>query len=157
MSLLNFISKILNRFIGDIVHVLALPLVRIMEWFRKTFHIKTYRVENAFVFLILVTVLIVTDNIFNVWKWIELFAVYFTFQHVSISQRLEERQHKEFTESGVAKVDCYYKLPRYLVGKEVLWLVTFIYLHAWAALAGVLILLTYYPWRAMWRKYHPIR
>lgn len=70
---------------------------------------------------------------------------------------MEERQHKHFELHGKADVECYYKLQRYLVGKELLWMATFIYLQAWAALVGVIIMLAYYPWRAVWRKYHPLK
>ena len=133
-----------------------LPLVHLMEFLRERLNMKTYHIENMTVFLILTSVVVVTGNELNIWKWIEVFAVHFTFLHASVAQRLEERQRFKHKSHGVVEVDCYYKLPWYLVGKEVLWLVTFIHLQAWPALAGVLIFLAYYPWRSIWRKYHPV-
>ncbi|MDQ3018924.1 MAG: hypothetical protein M3Q64_03575 [bacterium] len=156
MALFIFVSKILNKSIELALKSIELPLVHTMEFLRGRLKFKTYQVENITVFTILIMVLIATRSELNIWKWVELLAVFFTFLHASIAQRLEERQRQRHLDHGEAEVDCYYKLPWYLVGKEILWLITFVYLGAWAALAGVMIFLAYYPWRSIWRKYHPV-
>ncbi len=137
-------------------NIIGLPFVKITEFFKRTLGLKTYQVESAFVFCALAATVVLTRNYGNGWKWVELFAVFFTFQHAIISQRLEEKQHQRFKNFGKAEVECYHKLQKYFIGKELLWMATFIYLHAWAALVGVFIFLIYYPWRKVWRKHHPL-
>lgn len=55
------------------------PAVKAMEWLKQTFQIDTYLVENIFVFSVLAITVIATRNYANLWKWVELLAVFFTF------------------------------------------------------------------------------
>lgn len=53
-------------------------------------------------------------------------------------------------------VECHRWAARYLVSKELLWLAYFVAHRSWSALAGVGIFLAYRPWRAWWRRRHPL-
>lgn len=57
---------------------------------------------------------------------------------------------------SVTVVECHRWAGRYLVGKELLWLAYFVAHRSWSALAGVGIFLAYRPWRAWWRRRHPL-
>lgn len=78
-------------------------------------------------------------------------AVFFTFRHVSVANRLEEAQDR----SDVKTVDCYKKLTHFLVIKEILWVAVFSLTGAWTALAGIPIFLFYPVWRRYYRHVHP--
>ncbi len=74
-------------------------------------------------------------------------GVLYTFAHMQVASRLEESQEK--TE---VTVECYAKLSRYLINKEVFWASGFGMLGAWAAFAGVPLFLLYSPWRKFYLK-----
>ncbi len=78
---------------------------------------------------------------------VALFAVLGTFGHMTVAARLEEAEARTTAKT----VDCHRWLTRYLVAKESLWLLAFVLLHAWTALAGVPLFLLYPAWRRMYR------
>ena len=112
----------------------------------------TYRWEYVVASSYLACVVVVTTN----WQdarlaagqVISAFAVMGTFGHMSVGSRLEEAQDRSDTKT----VDCYRKLTYYLVAKESLWLVAFLLLHAWTAIAGIPLFLLYPAWRRLYRR-----
>lgn len=107
----------------------------------------TYWWENLFVsvYLGMVTLIAAWDlsGIPAVAQFLGAIAVFFTFQHVSVANRLEEAQDR----SDVKTVECYRKLTRFLIIKEILWVAVFALTGAWTALAGIPIFLLYPAWR----------
>lgn len=78
-------------------------------------------------------------------------AVTLSFGHAQVADRLAEREAARDRPA----VDCHRWATRYLVGKEAVWLVYFVALHAWSALAGVGLFLAYPVWRRWYRRRHP--
>ena len=75
-------------------------------------------------------------------------AVFFTFCHMSVGSRLEEAQDR----TDQKTVECYRKLTYYLVTKESFWLVSFLLLQAWTAIAGIPLFLFYPAWRRLYLR-----
>lgn len=75
-------------------------------------------------------------------------AVFLTFCHMSVGSRLEEAQDR----TDQKTVECYRKLTYYLVAKESLWLVAFLLLQAWTAIAGIPLFLFYPAWRRLYLR-----
>lgn len=75
-------------------------------------------------------------------------AVVLSFAHGQVSDRLAE----DAAVRDVITVDCYRWSTRYFVAKEVLWVVYFVALGAWSALAGCGLFLVYPFWRRWWRR-----
>lgn len=133
-------------------------LVRIVETLKRRFGLKTWHVESAFVFLCLATVaagrIAITGH---GWvEWIGVLAVWGTFQHASVANRLEEKEARRAAQTGTPEVECYEKLARYFYLKEIAWFVYFVLIGAYSALVGVFVFLAYGHWRKAWRKYHPV-
>jgi len=129
-------------------------IIRFIEMIKKTFHVQTYVIEYVFVASILITVAVVARK---GWiEWIGIVAVFLTFGHASIAERLREREELRQIKKTPIEVHCYYKLPYYFYAKEILWFIYFVLLGAWSALAGVILFLFYTPWRNFYRKHHPI-
>ncbi len=89
--------------------------VRLVEAIKKTTGAKTWHVESTFVFLILAAVaigrIIVTGH---GWvEWVGVVAVWATFAHASVANRLEEKEGKRVAATGQAEVECYRQLSRY--------------------------------------------
>jgi len=148
--------KVFQSVFTFIVSIVAKGAIPFVEWGKSVTGWKTYRFEEAFVLFTLVGVTVLTGGYASSWKWIEVAAVFLTFVHASIGQRLEERQRYQLETDGHATVECFYKLGPVFVGKEFLWMIAFIHAQLWSALVGVFIFLMYYPWRAEWRKKHPL-
>lgn len=127
-------------------------LVRLVEALKRLFHCRTWQIESAFVLLVLALTALLSGR--GRIEWIGVVAVWFTFMHASVSNRLEEMEAKRVQESGLISVDCYRWSTRYLFLKEVCWLSYFLLLGAWSALVGTAIFLAYSPWRRLWRKHH---
>ena len=104
----------------------------------------TWHVELAVVASILFSVALVTGGRVEL---VGAGAVSLSFAHAQVADRLAEREAAR----AVATVECHRWATRYLVGKEALWLVYFVALHAWSALAGVALFLAYPVWRRLWR------
>lgn len=129
-------------------------LIRLIEWIKKTFKVKTYVIEYVFVGAILIAVAVISKK--GLIEWIGVFAVFLTFGHASIAERLREREALRQARLDAVEVNCYWKLPYYFYIKESLWFIYFVLLGAWSALAGTILFLIYTPWRNYYRKWHPI-
>jgi len=119
---------------------------------------KTWHYEMFFVAIILATVA-VCSQIFlgkGLVEWVGSLAVLLTFAHVQVAERLAEQAAKEEQVQGDATVDCHRWARRYLVSKEICWLVYFVFLGAYSALVGVGIFLLYPLWRHYYRKRNPL-
>ncbi len=130
-------------------------IVTSIEFLKKKIGCNTYHIESAIVAI----TLIITALISQQWRIerIGVLAVFFTFGHVSVADRLEEkesiRQQKKWYKQDDESVWCYYKLERYYYAKEICWFAYFVLLGARSALVGVVVFLLYWPWRKAWRKY----
>lgn len=118
---------------------------------------RTWMFELAAVAGLLVTVALLRGG------WIELLgatAVTLSFAHAQVSDRLAEAEaERRAYVRGIADsiaVDCHRWSTRYLVAKECCWLVYFLALGAWSALAGVGLFLVYPLWRRWWRARRPL-
>lgn len=109
---------------------------------------RTWHKEAIVVAAILTTVVIATGGRFV--EWVGALAVFVTFLHCQVCNRLEEAA--DLVPDFSYRVNCYKWQTRYLLGKEALWLVYFVVLGAWSALVGVGIFLIY----PIWRKYRGI-
>lgn len=130
-------------------------LVLFVKGFKSTSGLKTHHIENTFV----LTTLLATAYFFGK-SWVEylgVYAVWFSFQHASISNRLEEREHWRKRYGHPVQVDCYDKLSKFFYAKEILWFAYFALNGSYSALVGVIIFLLYGYWRTSWRKYNPIK
>ena len=108
--------------------------------------IKIWMIEFLVVLAILAFVTILTGN--RIVEWIGTLAVLFTFGHVSVTDRMMEKQASK----EKPDVECYKWSERYLFGKEILWLAYFFLHQSYAALVGVFIFLLYPFWRRWYRK-----
>ena len=125
--------------------------VYIVENLKRIFKCKTYHIENAFVFIMLVLVALISHG--GYVEYIGVAAVFFTFNHAGIAERLREVEDaRQKHNDNKYKVECYRKLEKYFYAKEAMWLLYFVILGAWSALVGVGIFLIYQPWRSLWRK-----
>lgn len=70
------------------------------------------------------------------------------YEHAANRPPLEEVQAAD--QRYLIHVECYRWLQRYFIGKELCWLVYFVWLGAWSALVGVFIFMLY----PLWRRYH---
>jgi hypothetical protein len=80
--------------------------------------------------------------------WLAAAAVFYTFAHVQVANRLDEAEERR----AVQEVACRYKLVRYLIIKEVLWVAFFVYTESWPALVGCGLFLGYPVWRRWYRS-----
>ena len=129
-------------------------LVRPVELLKKLTGVPTWKIEASFIFAVLSGVALATHR---PWvEWLGVAAVTLTFHHASVANRLEEMEGERVRKGGEATVDCYRWLQRYFYGKEAVWFVYFLLIHAYSALVGVIIFFFYGRWRSLWRLYHPI-
>ena len=129
-------------------------IIRGVESIKKNLKVQTYFIEYVFVAVILIAVAIGSGK--GLIEWIGVAAVFLTFGHASIAERLREWEALRHLKRSPIEVACYWKLPYYFYAKELLWLVYFVCIGAWSALAGVFVFLAYTPWRSYYRKWHPI-
>lgn len=112
--------------------------------------IKTWHIESLVVFLILaLSTYFLSLN--RLTDWLTALAVQLTFHYVSVASRLEEQNQKTSQ-----PLECHLWLRRYLIGKEITWVLVFLTSHLYTALIGTAIFLIYPFYRRLWRKYHPI-
>jgi hypothetical protein len=130
--------------------ILVLPA----ECFKRGTGLQTYWFEYAVTLTVLVSVAALSGK--GIVEWIGVAAVFFGFAHMSVADRLREREERRARDGEVVHVLCYPKLGRYYVLKEICWFAYFLLLGAWSALAGVVLFLLYGPWRTLWRTYHPL-
>lgn len=110
---------------------------------------KTWMFESATVILILSAIAYLTGN--TLINWISAFAIWCTFSHAQITDRMMEEQGALPKPS----VKCYKKSLYFFIAKELGWLAFFLLQHSYPALIGVGIFLLYPVWRKYWRKIHP--
>lgn len=130
-------------------------MVKLIHWLKThTFLSMTYQWEAIMVSIILIITGLLSDK---GWvEWIGVLAVFFTFMHASVAERLAESEGHRKTMGEDIYVDCYYKLPKYFYLKEICFFFYFSLMGAWSAVAGVFIFLAYPIWRKAWRKRFPI-
>lgn len=100
--------------------------------------------ESAFVFLFLLVTVIIKK--FSLHEIICGLAVWFTFMHAQVADRMQEQQ----SQMEKPTVECYKKSNYYFWIKEVLWITFFLMMKSYAALVGSVIFF-FYP---MWRKFY---
>jgi hypothetical protein len=129
-------------------------LIRAIEYIKLKTGVRTHVIEYAVIAIVLVTVAIISKK---GWvEWLGVLAVFLTFGHASIAERLREREALRHQARSPIEVSCYWKLPYYFYAKELVWLAYFILIGAWSAIAGVMVFLVYTPWRSYYRKWHPV-
>lgn len=105
---------------------------------------KTWQLESGFVFLVLlITVLIKGFSYSEVTCGL---AVWMTFMHGQIADRMQRKQ----SEMDKPSVDCYKWSNRYFIGKEILWIAFFLMVHSYSAIVGSIIFFCY----PFWRRYY---
>lgn len=104
----------------------------------------TWQCEAAFVAFVLAVVVLSTGNHFK--EWVGSGAVFFSFMHAQIADRMKEKQAAMEKPS----VECWPFLQRYFYTKEALWFVYFVLSETWSALVGVFVFMLY----PLWRKYY---
>lgn len=113
--------------------------------------IKTWMYEATVVAIVLLAVWLITGH-----RWIEgvgALAVFFTFKHAQIADRMQERQAIKETPD----VPCYRLSNRYFIMKEALWIFFFAVTGAYSAITGAAIFCLYPFWRKWYRKRKPIQ
>lgn len=112
---------------------------------------KTWKIEACVVAFVLFVQLFFTH--FNLPEIICSLAVFFTFLHAQVADRMQERQ--AILEKP--DVECYWKSNWFFGIKEFLWIVFFLMIHSYAALSGAILFSIYPFWRKYWRKIKPLK
>jgi hypothetical protein len=112
--------------------------------------VRTWQLEAFFVAVVLSMVAVVSHK--GRIEWLGVCAVFFTWMHASVSDRLQEAQERRQAAQAPIEVECYRWGIRYYYLKEVFWFAYFIVLGAWSALAGTVLFLVYPRWRKAWRN-----
>lgn len=112
---------------------------------------KTWKKEALVITAVLFVQLFFTGFTFP--EIIGSLAVFFTFLHAQIADRMQERQ------AILEKPDvhCYWKSNWYFAIKELLWISFFLMTHSYAALSGAILFFLYPFWRKYWRKIKPLK
>ncbi len=137
------------------IPILIKIFLALKNFCRKFFFCKTWHLEQTFVAIILSTVALITKK--GAVEWMGVGAVYLTFGHIVIAERLREAEASRAERQEKILVECYKKLDWYYYGKETFWLFYFILLLAYSALVGIFVFLLYRPWRKYYRKYVPAK
>lgn len=116
------------------------------------FALRTYQKEYLFVLAVLVVPFFFAEHI-RLTEVIVTAAVFLTFQHAQIADRMQEKQAAMITPD----VACHWKSNYLFMAKEALWITFFIMIHSWAALTGAVIFFLYPFWRKGYRKRHPLK
>lgn len=111
---------------------------------------KTWYFESAFAAVTLAVCALLRGSPSD---WLSATAVFFTFQHGSVAERLRERQAVK----QLADVACHRRLDFYLYCKETLWVAFFLVNKSYPALIGCALFLLYPQWRKWWRRRHPLK
>jgi len=112
--------------------------------------IKTWHKEALIVGLVLLIQLFFIQ--FKLTEIICSLAVYYTFLHAQVADRMQERQALQVKPD----VECYKKSNIYFMVKEALWVAFFVMTNAYAALSGAILFFLYPIWRKYYRKIKPI-
>lgn len=128
-------------------------MIKVINFIKeKTFLKKTWHIESLFVLVILSAVALISGK--GKIEFIGVAAVFFTFMHASVAERLSEAENKRHLDGEVIYVDCHRKLPVYFYIKEICWLTYFALIGAWSAIVGVFIFMAYPLWRKYWRSHN---
>lgn len=111
---------------------------------------KTWKIEAFIIFSVLLIQLFFTG--FGFGEIICSIAVYITFLHCQVADRMQERQ----AILSVPDVECHHKLNKYFIAKELLWVTFFAINKNYAALSGAILFSIYPIWRKYYRKIKPI-
>ena len=111
--------------------------------------IRTWYFETAFVAAVLVGITVLTAT--RPIDWLACAAVFLTFRHAQIADRMSEAQGA----MPVPAVHCFRLATRYWILKELCWLAFFILQGSYAAVAGAVLFALYPAWRRFWRTVHP--
>lgn len=115
--------------------------------------VQAWVLESAFVLIILIATAIVSGKGWP--EYVAVLAVYFTFKHASVSERLREADDANSKTVSAETTACAHKLNQFFILKEILWVAFFSLTGAWSALAGCGIFLLYAQWRKVYRSVHP--
>lgn len=121
------------------------PAISVVAFVKRLTGARTWQVEAVFVALVLCSATWLLNKQPTLVDWIGVLAVFFTWSHISVADRLA---------AGVASgshVECHYKLARYAIAKEICWILYFTLLSAYPALLGCFLFLGYAAWRKVWR------
>ena len=116
----------------------------------KPFGLRTRHIENIFVLLVLAIPLYISG--YHATDWLAYGAVFFTFKHAQIADRMREQEEAREKPS----IECAEWSDRFFVAKEVLWVGFFILAGAYTALVGCGLFLLYPAWRRFYRKRWPL-
>lgn len=117
---------------------------------KNPFWLRTKHVENVFVFGCLALTTVLTHG---GWKdWLAVAAVYFTFKHAQIADRMREQEDLR----PIPSIECPEWLDRFFVLKEMCWIAFFVVSGSYPALAGCFLFLAYPVWRRFFRKHWPL-
>lgn len=111
--------------------------------------VRTWQLESVVALAVLSLVAVIGGN--HAAEWLGVGAVWLSFMHGQVSDRLVERQAKLATPD----VHCWRWSRVYFAGKELLWVAYFVAHHSYAALTGCALFLAYPIWRAWYRKRTP--
>lgn len=112
--------------------------------------LRTYHFENAVVLVILAVPFFFTQDL-RLTEIIAAIAVFLTFQHAQIADRMQERQAAQ----TVPDVECHWKSNLYFMAKEAMWILFFALTRSWAALLGAFVFFLYPFWRKWYRRRYP--
>jgi hypothetical protein len=112
--------------------------------------LRTWHFESAFALAVLSGVALASGG--GAVEWIGAAAVFCSFRHGIIADRMAERQ----AVAVKPDVHCWRLAGRYFVAKELLWVGYFVAHRSYAALVGCGLFLAYPAWRKLWRRWHPI-
>ncbi len=107
---------------------------------------KTWQIESAIVLMILTVSLFFKEIRFE--DVVCLIAVWVTFMHGQIADRMQEKQSKMVKPD----VECYKWSNRYFVVKETLWILFFLTIKSYPALIGAIVFSLYPLWRKLYNK-----
>lgn len=113
--------------------------------------LRMYQKESLVVIAVLVLPFFIVHQV-RLTEVIAALAVFFTFQHAVIADRMQERQAILITPD----VECYWKSNIYFLAKESMWIAFFFLTQSWAALLGAVVFFCYPLWRRFYRKRNPL-
>lgn len=108
---------------------------------------RTWQLESAVALGVLSLVAVLGGN--HATEWLGVGAVWLSFMHGQVSDRLVERQAR----LERPEVHCWRYSRLYFAGKELLWVAYFVAHRSYAALVGCALFLAYPVWRAWYRKH----
>ena len=129
--------------------------VRIFEDVRKTTGLKQHYIETAVAAVILIITAVISGK---GWvEWVGVLGVILTFEYQVLSTYLREHAEAREQRGKKSKSDFIYKEIQVLYYlKELIWVLYFLALGAYSALAGTFIFISYGAWRKVYRKMIPL-